>query len=75
MNQTNYNPDFAFLDNTESQKQPGIYIDPTADVHPSAYFEGHVEVGPYCQIDAGAVITGAVSIAALLTPLKDTPPI
>ena len=59
---TVYKPDIAFLDNTDSQKKSGIYIDPTADVHPNAYFEGQVVVGPYCRIDAGAVITGVVYI-------------
>jgi carbonic anhydrase/acetyltransferase-like protein (isoleucine patch superfamily) len=58
----NYNPDVQFLDNTESQKKPGIVIDPTADVHPNVYFEGKVNVGPYCQIDAGTIITGNVTI-------------
>lgn len=45
-----------------AQKNSGIDIHPTADVHPTAYLEGKVTVGPYTKIDAGTIITGNVTI-------------
>jgi carbonic anhydrase/acetyltransferase-like protein (isoleucine patch superfamily) len=45
-----------------AQKKSGLNIDPTADVHSTAYLEGRVTVGPYTKIDAGTIITGNVTI-------------
>jgi carbonic anhydrase/acetyltransferase-like protein (isoleucine patch superfamily) len=45
-----------------AQKKSDLNIDPTADVHPTAYLEGRVTVGPYTKIDAGTIITGNVTI-------------
>lgn len=45
-----------------AQKKSGINIHPTADVHPTAYLQGKVTVGPYTKIDAGTIITGNVTI-------------
>jgi carbonic anhydrase/acetyltransferase-like protein (isoleucine patch superfamily) len=47
---------------TIAQKQSGINIHPTADVHPSVILEGRVTVGPYTRIDIGTIITGNVTI-------------
>lgn len=45
-----------------AQKKSGLNIDPTAEVHSTAYLEGRVTVGPYTKIDAGTIITGNVTI-------------
>jgi carbonic anhydrase/acetyltransferase-like protein (isoleucine patch superfamily) len=45
-----------------AQKKGEMNIDPTADIHPTAYLEGRVTVGPYTKIDAGTIITGNVTI-------------
>jgi carbonic anhydrase/acetyltransferase-like protein (isoleucine patch superfamily) len=45
-----------------AQKKGDMNIDPTADIHPTAYLEGRVTVGPYTKIDAGTIITGNVTI-------------
>ncbi len=45
-----------------AQKKGDMNIDPTADIHPTAYVEGGVTVGPYTKIDAGTIITGNVTI-------------
>ena len=47
---------------TMAQKESGINIHPTADVHPSVILEGKVTVGPYTKIDIGTIITGNVTI-------------
>ncbi len=46
----------------QAQKNSSINIDPTAEVHPTAYLEGKVTVGAYTKIDAGTIITGNVTI-------------
>lgn len=58
MSKLTYVKDEKFLDNSWSHTQPGIEIDPTADVHPNAFFRGKVTVGAYTQIEAGVVIAG-----------------
>ena len=55
-----YKPNEGFLYN--DNRAGDVIIDPTADIHPNAYFEGRVRVGAYCRIDAGAVVTGDVTI-------------
>jgi carbonic anhydrase/acetyltransferase-like protein (isoleucine patch superfamily) len=47
---------------TAAESPSGINIHPTADVHPTAYLEGKVTVGPFTRIDAGTIITGNVTI-------------
>jgi carbonic anhydrase/acetyltransferase-like protein (isoleucine patch superfamily) len=47
---------------TAAPDPSGINIHPTADVHPTAYLEGKVTVGPFTRIDAGTIITGNVTI-------------
>jgi len=46
----------------KAQKKGDMNIDPTADIHPTAYLEGRVTVGQYTKIDAGTIITGNVTI-------------
>ena len=47
---------------TMAQQRSGMNIHPTADVHPTAYLQGKVTVGPFTRIDAGTIITGNVTI-------------
>jgi len=62
MSNLTYEKDEKFLDNSRSHMQPGVLIDPTADIHPNVYFRGKVTVGAYSMIEAGVVIIGDVSI-------------
>ena len=47
---------------TTAERDGGMNIHPTADIHPSVILEGAVTVGGYTKIDAGTVITGNVTI-------------
>ena len=47
---------------TADQNPSGVNVHPTADVHPTAYLDGKVTVGPFTRIDAGTIITGNVTI-------------
>jgi len=42
--------------------QPGMNIDPTAEIHPTVILEGKVTVGAFTKIDAGTIIMGDVTI-------------
>ncbi len=42
--------------------EPGMNIDPTAFVHPTAILLGRVTVGPYAYIDAGSILTGDITV-------------
>lgn len=45
-----------------SAGKPGIHIDPTAFVHPSATLEGKISIGPYAYVDAGSILTGNITV-------------
>ncbi len=45
-----------------AQKQLGVNMDETADVHPSVVLEGNITIGKFTKIGAGTVITGNVTI-------------
>jgi len=45
-----------------AQKQNGIDVHPTAEIHPTVLLEGEVTVGAFTKIDAGTIIIGEVTI-------------
>lgn len=62
MLKTSYEKANIFLDNSVSQKQLGMKIDPTADIHPNVLMEGTITVGKFVQIDAGVIMRGKITI-------------